>query len=213
MSKKPVIAILALASAGVTAPVFAADNKFYGVLSIGRSKLDAEPAAVDGFNSRNGFGGSATSTSTGATGVKVQLGYYLNKTWALEGGYTYLGQANFTSQFATPTPGAIGGNKQASLFNLDVVAKIPFTPQFSGLARFGGYYWKTESNMPNAVTLGTARINDNGFDFKIGAGLQYDFTPTLGLRGEFERFNGVGKSETSGDSKVNMFTVGAVLKF
>ena len=81
------------------------------------------------------------------------------------------------------------------------------------LGRFGAYYWKTRNDMPNSVTLGNATVNDNGYDFKMGFGVQYDFTPKFGLRGEFERFNGVGKSETSGDSKVNQLTVGAVLKF
>jgi opacity protein-like surface antigen len=67
--------------------------------------------------------------------------------------------------------------------------------------------------MPSATPLGTTTIDDNGFDFKIGAGVQYDFNPKWGIRGEFERFNGIGKSNTSGDSKVNQWTIGAVLKF
>ena len=100
-----------------------------------------------------------------------------------------------------------------SLYNLDVVGKFPLTDRFSVLGRLGAYYWKTESEMPNAATLGTTRINDNGYDFKAGAGVQYEFTPKFGLRGEFERFNGIGKTTSSGDSKVNQITVGAVLKF
>ncbi len=85
--------------------------------------------------------------------------------------------------------------------------------QFSFLARVGGYYWKTKSAMPSAGTFATTTINDSGWDLKLGAGVQYDFNPRWGMRGEFERFNGIGKSNTSGDSKVNQWTVGAVLKF
>lgn len=211
MQKTQLLSIIALFAACANAvPVFAADSNFYGVFSLGRAKLDADPSAVDAYNLRRGFTSSATSTSTGTGSGKAQLGYNLGKTFALEGGYAYLGKANFVS---ITNAGTIGGNKDASAFNLDLVGKLPINDKFSVLGRFGGYYWKTRSDMPNAVTLGNATVNDNGFDFKVGAGIQYDFTPGFGLRGEFERFNGVGKSETSGDSKVNQLTVGAVLKF
>ena len=79
------------------------------------------------------------------------------------------------------------------------------------LARFGGYRWETNSDVPNSV--GLANKVDNGFDFKFGAGLQYDFTKQFALRGAYDRFNGVGSSTTTGDSKVNLFSVDAVLKF
>ena len=211
MLKKLLLPTIAFAAVCSTiAPAMAAGSDFYGVLSIGRSKLDADPSAVDAYDVRNGFTSSATSTSTGSTGGKAQLGYNLGKTFALEGGYTYLGKSTFSS---VTNLGTIGGSKEASLLNLDIVAKMPVNEQFSVLARFGAYYWKTRSDMPNATTRGTATVNDNGYDFKVGAGLQYDFTQQFGLRGEFERFNGIGKSLTSGDSKVNQFTVGAVLKF
>jgi OOP family OmpA-OmpF porin len=210
MSMKPVLAILALVVASGSAPVLAADNNFYGVASIGWSNLNADSSSVDAFNARTGFTSSSTATSSGNAGGKVQLGYNLGKTFALEGGFTYLGKADFTS---VTNAGAFGGSKEAGLFNLDLVAKFPMTEQFSFLARFGGYYWKTKNEMPNATTLGTTSVNDNGFDFKAGAGVQYEFNPRFSMRGEFERFNGVGKTETSGDSKVNLLTVGAVLKF
>ena len=209
--KKPaLVAFAVVAGLVMTAPAAAADSNFYGIFSAGWAKLDADSAAVDNRNTSTGFGTSLTSTSTGAAGGKAQLGYTVNKNFALEGGFTYLGKADFTS---ITNLGAIGGSKKAYLFNVDLVGIIPFDEKLSALARFGGYYWKTESEMPNVITLGTSRVNDNGFDFKFGAGLQYDFTGKFGLRGEFERFNGVGSTSSTGDSKVNQITVGAVLKF
>ena len=50
-------------------------------------------------------------------------------------------------------------------------------------------------------------------DVDIVVGAQYDFTQNLALRGEFERFNGVGNPTSTGNSKVNQLTVGAALKF
>jgi len=216
-TKKNISALMlfvALAATCAAALVFAAASDFYGVLAIGRSSLDADSGSVDTRNLATGFTSSTTSSSSGATSGKIQLGYNLGKTFALEGGYNYLGKVNFVSNASNGVASsAIGGNKDAQLVNLDLVARLPLNEQFSVLARFGGYYWKTQSDMPNAATLGTTSVNDTGFDFKVGAGVQYDFNPKWAMRGEFERFNGIGNIGTSGDSKVNQWTIGGVLKF
>ena len=216
-TKKNISALLCfvgLVAACSAAPVFAAASDFYGVLSIGRSSIDADSGSVDARNLATGFTSSTTSSSSGATSGKVQLGYNLGKTFSLEGGYNYLGKVNFVSTANNGVgAAAIGGSKDAQLVNLDLVAKVPLNEQFSLLARIGGYYWKTKSDIPNAATLGTTSVDDTGFDFKVGAGVQYDFNPKWGMRGEYERFNGIGNIGTSGDSKVNQWTVGAVLKF
>ena len=212
MLKKSLLSIAALTAVCTALPVFAAASDFYGVLSIGRSSLDTDSGSVDTYNRATGFTTSTTSSSSGATSGKVQLGYNLGKTFALEGGYNYLGKVNFVSNVNSGAA-VIGGDKQAQLVNLDLVARLPLNEQFSLLARFGGYYWKTQSDMPSAATRGTTSIDDTGFDYKIGAGVQYDFNPKWAMRGEFERFNGIGNSSTSGDSKVNQWTIGGVLKF
>ncbi len=210
MLKKSLLSIVALTALCVAIPASAAESNFYGVFSLGRSKIDANSSSVDLYNTTHGFTSSSTSSQTSANGAKAQLGYNLGKTFALEGGYIYLGKADFSS---ITNLGTIGGSKDASLFNLDLVAKFPVNEKFSVLGRFGGYYWKTKNEMPNATTLGNATVNENGFDFKAGVGIQYDFTTNFGLRGEFERYNGVGKVDTTGDARVNQLTVGAVLKF
>ncbi len=210
MLKKSLLTIVSITAACSALPVFAAASDFYGVFSAGRARVDADPGSINTYNTSNGFLTSTTSGSSGATAAKAQLGYSLGQTFALEGGYNYLGKVNFVS---TTDLGVIGGSKKASLVNLDLVGKLPLNEKFSVLARIGGYRWQTKSEMPNSATLGTRSITDNGFDFKVGAGMQYDFNPKFGMRGEFERFNGVGKGNTSGDSKVNQLTVGAVLKF
>ena len=210
MLKKSLLSIVALTALCVAIPASAAESNFYGVFSLGRSKIDANSSSVDLYNTTHGFTSSSTSSQTSANGAKAQLGYNLGKTFALEGGYIYLGKADFSS---ITNLGTIGGSKDAYLFNLDLVAKFPVNEKFSVLGRFGGYYWKTKNEMPNATTLGNATVNENGFDFKAGVGIQYDFTTNFGLRGEFERYNGVGKVDTTGDARVNQLTVGAVLKF
>ncbi len=205
------ITLLSVASASAfAAPAAAEFSPFYGVLSLGTAKNAVQGAAVDVYDLGNGFTSSTTATGNSSTVGKIQVGYELGKTFALEAGYNYLGKANFTS---ITNLGSFSGSRDVSLFNLDVVSKLPLNDRFAILARAGVYYWKTQTELPNAITLGTTRFNDNGYDFKFGAGVQYDFTSRFAMRGEFERFNGVGKSLSGGDAKINQLTVGAVLKF
>ena len=207
MIKRPLLAILAMAAAGVAAPASAAGSNFYGVASVGRSTIDADVTSINRF-AASSVGVSATSNSTNDVGWKLQLGYQMTHSFALEGGYTSLGKANYITSNPLYTA---NGEKKADLFNLDLVGKVEINPSLSLLGRIGGYRWQTKSDLPFAA--GMSRVTDKGYDFKAGVGAQYDFTQNFALRGEFERFNGIGNAATTGDSKVNLFTVGAVLKF
>lgn len=213
MFKKLLLSIMFFAATTAianAAPAAAEYTNFYGVLSVGRAKNGVQAVAVDNYDLANGFATSATSASNSSNVGKIQLGYAYGKTFALEGGYNYMGKATFNT---TTNLGSFNGSRETSLFNLDMVGKFPMNDRFSVLGRVGGYYWKTESKLPNAATLSTTKVNENGFDIKFGAGVQYEFTDRFGMRAEYERFNGIGKSTSTGDGKVNQITVGAVLKF
>jgi len=203
------VLLLAVVMGSMAAPATRADDTgFYVLGSIGRSNIGANNTAVDNYNLSHGFASSFTATNDHDTGYKAQLGYRFG-TWAIEGGYTDLGRSGFTS---TTDLGTYAGDFRAKLGNLDLVGMFPAGQHFILLAKVGGYYWESTSNMPSPAG-GTMSVDDNGWDFKFGAGVQYNFNEHFGLRAEFERFNGVGDSNTSGDSKVNLMSAGAVLKF
>lgn len=227
MVKRSMFAILAITAAGAVAAADgtggggaagagaagyspSASSRFYGVASVGRSTIDANAAAINASGARNGVA-TTTSNSSNDVGWKLQLGYQMTPTWALEGGYGSLGKAKYFVTAAAPAAYTASGVRKADLFNLDLVGKIEINKSFSLLGRLGGYYWRTDSDLPFAT--GLAKVRDTGTDVKFGAGVQYEFTRNFALRGEFERFNGIGNGSTSGDSKVNLLSIGAVLKF
>ena len=107
MLKKSLLSIVALTALCAAIPASAAESNFYGVFSLGRSKIDANSSSVDLYNTTHGFTSSSTSSQTSANGAKAQLGYNLGKTFALEGGYIYLGKADFSS---ITNLGTIGGS-------------------------------------------------------------------------------------------------------
>ena len=207
MKMKTTLALLAIAAASVATPA-AAQSSLYAVVGVGRSTIDVDSNSVNVFAIANGLTASSTRNDSKSTGWKLQLGHQYNETFAVEIGYMNLGTARFdnTNNLYTST-----GDKRADLFNLDLVGKLPLSQQFSLLGRLGGYRWETKSNLPTAAGM-TSR-SDDGFDWKFGAGLQYDFTKSFALRGSYDRFNGIGSSDTAGDSKANLLSVDAVLKF
>ena len=61
---------------------------------------------------------------------------------------------------------------------------MPFTDKFSGYAKAGFQRWDLDT--PIAGVTGTA--DDSGTDPTYGVGLQYRFTDSVALRGEYSRF-------------------------
>ncbi|MBI4192510.1 MAG: outer membrane beta-barrel protein [Betaproteobacteria bacterium] len=208
MVRRSAFAVIALAAAFASAPA-AAQSNFYGVANIGSSTIDVDPSSVNAFAIANGTAVVSTVPDNHDLAFKLQLGYRFSNNYALEGGYTDLGKAGFTT--VTAAPSTVGGKKEAYLFNLDLVGTWPLNQTFSLLGRFGIYYWETKSILPFGA--GTIGIKDTSYDFKLGAGVQYELSKTVALRAEYERLNGVGSATTTGDSKINMLSVGAVLKF
>ena len=62
-------------------------------------------------------------------------------------------------------------------------------------------------------TPGFAGASDNGINGSFGVGLEYMFTDTFGMRGEFERFVTVGDDATTGQTNINVWTVSGLVRF
>src|SRR5690606_22974368 len=72
---------------------------------------------------------------------------------------------------------------EADTVSLTAVGTLPFTDKFSGYAKAGMHSWDAE-----AWAAGIGRASDDGTDPTYGLGLQYRFTDTFALRGEYSRF-------------------------
>lgn len=209
MIKRTALALLAVAAACAGAPA-AAQSNFYVLGNLGRTDIDADPNAINGYALRNGFTSSSTTTSNDDRGYKVQLGYRFTPIWSLEGGYTSLGTATYTNvnSFAT----AVNGKKEVDLWNIDVVGTLPLNPTWALLGRVGAYRWEAKSDVPT-LTGGASTIKQKGTDVKLGAGVQYSLTANFDIRAEYEHFRGIGDQTTTGEANVNMYSIGVVLKF
>ena len=112
-------------------------------------------------------GSDAFDLDTSKTGGKLYGGYQFTPHFSMELGFVDLGK--FDS--------SIGSIKADGVF-LDAVGTLPFAPNWSGLARVGGFYGELDNG---------AR-DDSGTGWKLGVGVQYDLTPNAGIRAEYERY-------------------------
>lgn len=118
------------------------------------------------------------------TTFRIAAGYQINRNLSVEVGYINLGE------FSAP-----GLSAEASAFEVVGLYKFPVADRFSiygvaGLARI-------EAEATASVTIpgvGTvsASAEDSSFELTFGIGVQYDFTPNLGVRAQWQDYDGAG---------------------
>lgn len=143
-------------------------------------------------------------------GFKLFGGYQFNKYFAIEGGYFDLGKFDYT--LSTPT-GALDADLKVRGLNLDAVAILPFTEDFSAFARVGANYAYTESSFNPRGTISVNQTNpkEDALNYKFGAGLEYAITDAISLRLEAERYRINDTLENNGD--IDLYSFGLVYKF
>ena len=132
--------------------------------------------------------GSADLGPDSDTALKIFGGYQINRSFAAEFGY---------SDFGDVTAG--GREVKASAWDLIGLGKFPLGNQFyiyglAGLAKI-----KTET------TVNGLRVSDDSTELTFGFGVQYDFTPQVGARLQWQRYDA--------SNEVDVVSVGVLYKF
>ena len=193
-----VLGVLAVAAAmTVGAPALAQDGRFYLGLALGQSQADIDCAGT-------------TACEDSDTAWKVLGGYQFSRHFALEGGYADLGEV-------TASVGAFGGipaadvSIEATVLELVGVGLLPVAERFSVYGKLGLYMAETDVTVTFAG-LGPVRRSDDNTDLTFGFGLRYDFTPNLGVRGEWQRYSDVS-ADAFGESDLDVISIGLVWRF
>jgi OOP family OmpA-OmpF porin len=189
----------------------AADSGWYGGLSIGQSRANIDDERIT--SGLQGLGLSVTSFTDDDrdVGYKVVGGLKINKNFALEAGYFNLGKFGFTA--TTSPPGTLTGDLKYSGFNLDALGILPLFDNFSAFGRIGVQYGQAKDSFAGtgAVAVTDPNPSKRAANYKAGLGVQYDFTDTVGLRAEWERYRINDAVGNRGD--IDMLSVGLVVMF
>jgi OOP family OmpA-OmpF porin len=190
--------------------------------------------AHDGWYAGVGFGSSNAEIDesvvavTGATssslarderdpGIKLLVGYGFNDYFAFEGGYAYLGEFRITRDVTAPTTGSLNADIRVIGFAFDAVGMLPLGAGFTALGKAGVFLSETRTfrSVSGAVTpapgMNSNAVKDE-FNLKLGLGVQYQFDKKLILRGEWERYFGLGSPET-GELDINLYSLNFLLRF
>ncbi|WP_345970684.1 OmpA family protein [Sulfurimonas sp. HSL1-6] len=152
-----------------------------------------------------------------AFGLKLFGGYLFNDFFAIEGGYFNLGELSFKHD--TSTGETYKGTAKTQGLNADVVGHLPILSQLTAFARLGVMY--AEVSKDYSYSGGTLYVNGVAKDMspsqwgaglKVGLGVQYDFTPRLGVRGEWEGYHMEEDASNSG-LDMSLWSVGVVYRF
>lgn len=198
-------------------------RKFHFVAAMTSALVLSTPASAGFFDLTLApyFGaslGAASSELDCPTGVqcdsadaawKIFGGLEMNEYISMEVGYIDMGTDNYG--------GDLSGTRYTNGILLDVLGTYNVNPSLVFLGRGG-------MNILNAEVDGTIAqtYNDNAGDTDIvwsfGLGAQYNVTPAVGIRLEWERFFSVGDASDAswggtGEADIDLFSAGIVYKF
>ncbi|MDB4068821.1 outer membrane beta-barrel protein [Pseudomonadales bacterium] len=193
---------------------FAGD--WYALGSFGQSKVDGNAASeVNAELIDAGVTGLSSSFDDKDTSYKLQLGYSFTPNFAVEGGYIDLGKFQYSAAFTGPAVGSAVAEVKAAGINLGAVASYPMNDQFEIFGKLGIINAKVEASA--TASGGGVTLSENISETKVkgywGVGAAYNFNKQLGLHLAWERFNKLGDDEKTGESDVDLVSLGLKLSF
>ena len=212
---KKLLLSLALTSAVVAMPAtYAANTGLYLGLSAGQGTAEDFPSAAEFDAALNFFGVTTSSSSTDDSdyAYKIFGGYKVNKYFAVEGSWTDLGEATYSATVVSPISGNANASWEASAFALSALGILPLGSQFELFGKVGITFWDADARVSfDGAELDAA--DDDGSGVLYGVGASFNFTPNLGVRAEWERYDGIGEDDTTGQSDFEMWSVGLQYNF
>jgi OOP family OmpA-OmpF porin len=205
------MATLATLAVTLSPTAFADDAGWYAGFNAGESRATIDDGRITAGLLGDGFTTTSISDDNSHFGFKVFGGYEFNRYLALEGGYFNLGQFGFTAD--TVPAGSLRGDIKLQGANIDLVGSIPIGDKFSVFARGGLNYAQAKDSFSGtgSVTVIDPSPQKSAANYKFGLGAEYDFTRSVGIRIEAERYRIDDAVGNKGD--VDLYSVGLVYKF
>jgi len=138
-------------------------------------------------------GASSCDDTDGA--LRVLAGYMINRIFAAEVGYHNLGKATGAATI------------KANAWEAVLLASWPIAGAFSLYGKLGGYRGNAEGS---GAALGAKETNYGG---TWGFGAQFELTPRLALRGEWQSYVSLAGGNLGQRSDVNVLSAGALWRF
>ncbi len=187
------------------------DSGWYVGANVGQSEAKIDDARITSGLLAGGLTTTSIAEDESDLGYKLFGGYQFTRYVALEAGYFDLGKFNFT---ATTVPlGSLSGSIKVKGLNVDAVGLLPIGDRFSAFGRVGVIYADANDSFSGSgsVNVLDSSPSERATNYKFGLGLQYDFTASLGMRAEAERYRIDDAIGNEGD--IDLYSAGLVYRF
>jgi OOP family OmpA-OmpF porin len=161
---------------------------YYGGVSAGQAQEKINATRMNNSALSPGLSTTDLRHEGHDTGYKAFLGYQFNPMVGMEFGYFNLGR--FTYDATTFPAGTVKGRADIQGLNLDLVGTMPLAGKLSALGRIGVQHGQTKDRFDTGglATVNNAFPKKREFNYKVGAGFQYEFSPAVLARAEIERY-------------------------
>lgn len=214
MSTTHTARLLALAGIGsllAGAALAQDDSHYYFGIAGGASKALIDQAGITRRLGDNGLAVTGFNADNRSAAYRLFGGYQFNRHFGVEAGYFNLGKFGYG---ATTTPaGRLDGQIKLDGPHLDLVGTLPMTERLSFMARVGVHGARARDQFTGSGAVGVLNANPRKTEanYKLGAGLQYAFSPGFVVRGELDRYRINDAVGNKGD--VDTVTVSLVFPF
>lgn len=186
---------------------------WYILAAVGSSQAqDLTKSSADNELLAIGVTGLESSVDDNTNGFKMQLGYRVSPNFAIESGYVDFGHFRYQATFN-------GGDAELEFdawgVNLTGVGILPLGEQLEVFGKLG---------LVLAMVDAKSTVHDLGTEFSdvgsastpevtFGVGANYNFADFVTLRAEWERYVNVGDDSKTGESDIDLFTIGLAFGF
>lgn len=196
----------------VSPPVWAAGTGWYGGINAGHAQADINSSRINTSLQSAGFATAGTTKDDRDFAYRLFGGYQFNRNFAVEGSYFDLGRFKYLSTTTGPA-GTLNGQLKHQGVGVDAIGILPISDKWSALGRLGLTYVESSDQYfgTGGVVVTYPGASKRTVNYKLGLGLQYDLNPSVGLRGEVERYRVQDSAGNRGD--VDVYSAGMVVKF
>ncbi len=178
----------------------AANAAGYAGIAIGQASVDVETVDLGPTVS--------TDVSDSDTSFKIFGGYTVSENFSIEAGYVDFGE--FGVDYSDGID-SLSDKVEATALYVAAVGSMP-VGKAKLFGKLGLAQWDVDASVSSTFGV-SGSASASGTDPVIGLGVKFDAADTVELRAEFERYKNVGDDDKTGESDVDVLSVGAVMKF
>jgi len=188
------------------------EKKAYAFVQAGSASVDIDKAGNDASLRAAGATNLTSTVNDTAGAVLLGIGFHVAPQVAIEVAYLkvadYTYKASFTQGTATETFSGSG-------FGANLVGFLPLAEKVNVFGKVGIWNFSVDATATVSATggFGQASASSSNTTAMFGVGADFNFTPVIGVRLEYDHFNKVGDDSTIGSSKLDLVSAGLKVSF